>query len=237
MSAGGDLDSFLLFGSLSGVIGQYGQTNYASENIFLDAFAQYRNGLKLAASVVDIGAVEDIGFLSEHYGLMKKMRITEQEHLDAVAVAMVAHSRPIEKVPTIASRGSAVDSRFVCANTFILGLGSTIPSSSPANRAVWKKNRRMAAYQNATSDGDTDAASSNETLKSCLVSVKAYPSLLKVGGGHEALGGRDRDEAFRSATQAPGGSEYVLAVGGSEFRLVGNPRVACLVEAGLLLRH
>lgn len=181
VSAGADLDFFLLFSSLSGIIGQPGQANYASGNTFLDAFAQYRNSLGLAASVIDIGAVEDIGFISEHHGLLAKMKtsgfkgITEQELLDAMTVAMMAHSASVENL----SRSSAADSRFVDANTFVLGLGSTIPLSSSANRAVWKKDRRMAAYHNATPGGSADAAASNETLKSYLASTKADPSLLK----------------------------------------------------------
>ena len=175
VSAGADLDFMVLFSSLSGIVGQPGQANYASGNTFLDAFAQYRNGLGLAASVVDIGAVEDIGFISEHHGLMSKMKtsgfkgVTEQELLDAMAVAMLAHSRP--------SKGNdTARSCFVHANTFVLGLGSTVPVSSPANRAVWKRDRRMAAYHNVSAGAD---AASNDTLKTTLVSCKADPSLLK----------------------------------------------------------
>ena len=180
-AVGVNLDFFVLFSSLSGIIGQPGQANYASGNTFLDAFAQYRNGLGLAASVIDIGAVEDIGFISENQGMMNKMKtsgfksVSEQELLDAMAVAMVAHSQPAEGALAIASRKNP---RFVNANAFVLGLGSTVSLSSPSNRAVWKKDRRMAAYHNVTSDGD-GGATSTETLKSYLASAKADVSLLK----------------------------------------------------------
>jgi aryl carrier-like protein len=181
LDAGSDLDFFLLFSSLSGIIGQPGQANYASGNTFLDAFAQYRNGLGLAASVVDIGAVEDVGFISENQGMMSKMKtsgfkgVSEQELLDAMVVAMLSHTQPVEKVPTVASRSN---SRFVNANGFVLGLSSTISLSSPSNRAVWRRDRRMAAYHNASSDG-ANAVTSTETLKSYLANAKADPSLLK----------------------------------------------------------
>lgn len=175
VSAAADLDFMVLFSSLSGIIGQLGQANYASGNTFLDAFAQHRNGLGLAASVVDIGAVEDIGFISENHGLMSKMKtggfkgVTEQELLDAMTIAMLAHSRPPKA-------DDPADSCFVHANSFVLGLGSTVSMSSPANRAVWKRDRRMAAYHNVSAGVNVQ---SNDILKSTLAGCKADTSLLK----------------------------------------------------------
>ncbi|KAI0900051.1 fatty acid synthase S-acetyltransferase [Annulohypoxylon nitens] len=183
VTAGVDLDFFVLFSSLSGIIGQPGQANYASGNTFLDAFAQYRNGMGLAASVVDIGAVEEIGFISSQQGLMNKMKssgfkgVTEQELLDAMALATA---------PSISRQNLTNGSRFVDGNTFVLGLASTIPLSNSTNRAVWRKDRRMAAYHNA-SNGGGDAASSNETLKTFLATVKADPSLLKAAESSKTL--------------------------------------------------
>ncbi|KAI1209352.1 fatty acid synthase S-acetyltransferase [Annulohypoxylon truncatum] len=183
MAAGADLDFFVLFSSLSGIIGQPGQANYASGNTFLDAFAQYRNVLGLAASVVDIGAVEEIGFISSQQGLMNKMKstgfkgVTEQELLDAMALAMAP-----PEFRKIWSSGS----HFVDDNTFVLGLSSTIPLSSSTNRAIWRRDRRMAAYHNASS-GSADAAASNEILKTFLASVKADPSLLKAAESSKTL--------------------------------------------------
>lgn len=177
-AAGGVLDFFVLFSSLSGIIGQPGQANYASANTFLDAFAQYRNTIGLAASVVDIGAVEEIGFISENHGMINKMKtsgfkgISEQELLDAMAVAMVVHPQSVKMSAT------AGGPRFVNDTSFVLGLGSEIPLTSPANRAVWRKDRRMAAYHNAGGDGTGEAAST-ETLKTYLASARADIALLR----------------------------------------------------------
>ena len=59
------LDFFTMLSSVSGVIGNKGQANYAAGNTFLDAFASYRQSLGLAANTVDLGAIQDVGYVAE----------------------------------------------------------------------------------------------------------------------------------------------------------------------------
>ena len=59
------LDFFTMLSSISGVVGNKGQANYAAANTFLDAFASYRQGLGLCANTVDLGAIEDDGYVAE----------------------------------------------------------------------------------------------------------------------------------------------------------------------------
>ncbi len=145
LSAGSSLDFFVLFSSMSGTIGNPGQANYAAANSFLDSFAQYRTSLGLAASAIDIGAVEDVGYISHDETLLRKMRglhtygVREPELLEALGAAMTS----------LSTDSGTQRSRFVVRNHFVLGLCSTIPLSSPGNRAVWKKDRRMAVYHNS----------------------------------------------------------------------------------------
>ena len=63
------LDFFTVLSSISGVIGQKGQANYASANVFLDNFAAYRQSLGLPASSIDLGVIEDVGYVSERSDL------------------------------------------------------------------------------------------------------------------------------------------------------------------------
>ncbi|MCJ1357758.1 MAG: hypothetical protein MMC33_007754 [Icmadophila ericetorum] len=176
-SEGLDLDFFVLFSSLSGIIGQPGQANYASANTFLDAFVQFRTTLGLPASAIDIGAVGDVGYISQNQGLAQKMTTTGfkvlnlQEVLDALVLAMT--SKTMCKTEC-GSQGS----QFVDRNNFILGLGSKIPFNSPANRAVWRKDRRMAIYH-STAGGIIDTVVSSGSLKSYIASAKANTSILK----------------------------------------------------------
>lgn len=64
---------FTMLSSISGLIGQPGQANYAAANVFLDSFAYFRRGLGLKANSINLGAVEDVGYISEHTELIKVM--------------------------------------------------------------------------------------------------------------------------------------------------------------------
>ncbi|EFE31625.1 polyketide synthase, putative [Trichophyton benhamiae CBS 112371] len=183
LAAGIDLDFFVMFSSVSGIVGQAGQANYASGNSFLDAFAQYRNGLGLAASVVDMGAVEDVGWISEHKGMMGKMSrsgfkpVLEQEVIDAMAICMLVHNKPGHAAEEVLATASKNASCFVHKNTFLVGLALLIPLHDPSNYVIWKRDRRMASYHNNSTI--STATASTDILKSYLSSAQADPSILK----------------------------------------------------------
>jgi hypothetical protein len=59
------LDFFSMLSSVSGVVGMKGQANYAAANAFLDAFANYRQAQGLHANSIDLGVIEEVGFIAE----------------------------------------------------------------------------------------------------------------------------------------------------------------------------
>ncbi len=58
------LDYFVLYSSISSLIGNPGQGNYAAANAFLDAFSHYRHARKLPALTINWGAIADVGVVA-----------------------------------------------------------------------------------------------------------------------------------------------------------------------------
>lgn len=172
LKAQADLDFFILFSSLSGVVGQPGQVNYAGANTFLDAFTNYRRGLGLPACSIDIGAVEEVGYLAENQSIMQKLRVTgfngsvsEHEFLDALEAAMAKTS-----------------------DNFCLGFRPEVSLSDPANRSLWKKDIRMAVYHNNGGTTEASTGSTNDELKSFITKAKQDPAILKLPESSRLLG-------------------------------------------------
>jgi aspyridone synthetase (hybrid polyketide synthase/nonribosomal peptide synthetase) len=58
------LDFFVLFSSMSSVVGNAGQSNYNAASLFQAAIAQQRREKGLAASVMALGMVADVGYIA-----------------------------------------------------------------------------------------------------------------------------------------------------------------------------
>ncbi|KAL3417083.1 polyketide synthase [Phlyctema vagabunda] len=125
------LDFFLLFSSICGITGQWGQANYNSANSFLDAFVKYRHGNGLAASVIDIGFMGGVGMAAENAALVSNLKksgyhfLSEPELIDALSIS-ITHSRPGDK-----------------KSQFALGITTTKPITDSSCRPAWKKDARM----------------------------------------------------------------------------------------------
>ncbi|KAI0453367.1 KR domain-containing protein [Xylaria acuta] len=63
---------FTMLSSISGVAGIRGKANYSAANVFMDSFASYRRQQGLRACSVDLGVIEDSGFVANNDGFKEK---------------------------------------------------------------------------------------------------------------------------------------------------------------------
>ncbi|KAJ4419135.1 Mycolipanoate synthase [Gnomoniopsis sp. IMI 355080] len=142
------LDFFVLFSSTSGLCGYPGQVNYAAANSFLDAFSRYRRGLGLSCAVLDMGPVEDVGYVSKSAEIQDTMTragtklVTEREMLAALQLAM-ARSSPTCKEPPPVLTTMSVSAGVEESAQLGVGFDVTVPLDNPQNAVLWKRDARM----------------------------------------------------------------------------------------------
>jgi acyl transferase domain-containing protein/aryl carrier-like protein len=86
------LDFFVLFSSVTSLIGNPGQANYCAANAFLDALAHYRRARNLPALTINWGAIGEVGYLARHGAVSEHLERQGLAPLSiADATAMLEH--------------------------------------------------------------------------------------------------------------------------------------------------
>ena len=171
-----NLDFFVLFGSLSGLIGQVGQVNYAAANTFLDAFVQFQHRLDLPGSVLDIGVMGGIGYISEKPSMLAQLRfigmktLREQGLLDAFHLAIVRSSPPLSAAHgTITTSANKWFHGFSNLAQLAIGLQLSVPLNVARNQTWWKRYMRMSRYANQEKTNHLSSSDTSNTSNEGLM--------------------------------------------------------------------
>ncbi|QGA21725.1 hypothetical protein EYB26_009436 [Talaromyces marneffei] len=78
-----DLDFFVMLSSITGVIGNHGQANYAAGNTFQDQLARYRVSQGLRATSLDLSAISGVGWIAENSNIDTLLRGAAIQQLKA----------------------------------------------------------------------------------------------------------------------------------------------------------
>ncbi|KAJ5918606.1 Fum1p [Penicillium verhagenii] len=162
-----NLDFFVVFSSLTGVVGNTGQINYSAANTFLDSFTQYRRNLGLASSAIALGPVEDVGIVSRSPEILHAAR--------AIGSHLLDESEVIEGLKSAISR-SAVKSNDQNA-LVIIGLTA---SQSPDSclRPTWEAEGRYSLHHNIKSTKDSTAQPQSDHLRTLIAQAEGDPAIL-----------------------------------------------------------
>ncbi|RWQ92174.1 KR domain-containing protein [Paecilomyces variotii] len=171
-----DLDFFLLFSSMGGILGIPGQANYASANTFMDAFVQFRHSSHLPASVIDIGEVQGIGHVANNPEILNRLkllecaRMSQKDLFHAITIA-ISHSLPPQTLDY---------SRYENPAQFITGLRDTTGMLDSTGGKSMLLDSRLAAYvgNSAAVTAPTETKTSANKLNNFVSSAATDSAIL-----------------------------------------------------------
>ncbi|TDZ13320.1 Polyketide synthase-nonribosomal peptide synthetase [Colletotrichum orbiculare MAFF 240422] len=191
-----DLDFFVFLSSLTAVTGNPGQSNYSAANLFMAGLAGARRRRGLAATVMHVGAILGVGYVSEKTDASKTnfsrtsgyTLTSERDFHQHFAEAVVAGRR---------ARGweSAASGRLCGYGPLEIAMGLQKESANPEKKPFWFGNPTISHFiRNGGGTGGGSGASETATKSgSEKTSVKAQ--LASASSRAEAL--RIVKEAFR----------------------------------------
>ncbi|EJT70750.1 hypothetical protein GGTG_11773 [Gaeumannomyces tritici R3-111a-1] len=161
------LDFFMLFSSVGSIIGLPGQSNYHMANLFMATLAADRQRRGLVGSVIDVGVMLDIGYITRQSKFV-------QRNMQSMNVLGTWE----EEVHQLFAEGvfAGIPGNTRSSPEIIMGLKV---SDNPADRPFWAADPRLAYFvkdrtktfgETASVDGPSSSPSALEDLRTTLAS-------------------------------------------------------------------
>lgn len=144
------LDFFTMLSSISGVIGQKGQANYSAGNVFMDAFATYRQSLNLPANAVDLGVIQDVGYVAEQGGMTSHFDDRQWTGINEQVLRKILSYSVFQQVSPVNKASSA---------QLITGIAAPLPDDSPLIRDARFGHLFASTDSNGSGKGSADDSS------------------------------------------------------------------------------
>ncbi|KUJ07891.1 reducing type I polyketide synthase [Mollisia scopiformis] len=161
------MDFFVMLSSVTGIVGNPGQSNYAAGNTFQDALARYRVSRGEKATALDLGIILGEGFVAENQDIHDKL--VRLNMLDMISQERLFAMFDYFCDPSI-SNGTNAASQVVAGLTspgMLLQRGSEVPLA--LRRSMFRAMHHVDSVQ-----GQDDANGANEVLSSSLDVVKLF---------------------------------------------------------------
>jgi len=165
-----ELDFFTLLSSISGVVGQKGQANYSAANVFMDSFANFRNALGLPANSVNLGVIEDVGYVAEQGGMTQHFDDKQWTGINETVLRKILDFSILQQVDPLNE-----DSR----SQLITGI--PVPQPEDSDLA------RDARFSSLFIPQDENGAGASSNKSDIGREVQAFTMLLKSGAENAAL--------------------------------------------------
>ncbi|KAG5984184.1 Type I Iterative PKS [Claviceps digitariae] len=153
-----EVDFFVLLSSVAGIVGNRGQAAYSGANTFLDALAHHRRQKGLAATSINLTAVEDVGYLASNAS-----RKTE-------VLKNISGSSMSEK-EVLALVEAAVSGQ-ICDSQCITGLDLDIPTLLP----FWANDGKFSGIREKVLASEGEKVSSVSSDMSLAERLKRIPT-------------------------------------------------------------
>jgi NADPH:quinone reductase-like Zn-dependent oxidoreductase/NADP-dependent 3-hydroxy acid dehydrogenase YdfG/acyl carrier protein len=137
-----DLDHFVLFSSVAGVLGATGQANYAAGNAFLDALAAHRRAAGRRALSIEWGPWAEIGLAAEADNRGTRLAdrglgsLDPEDGLDAFAALLPGDRVDVAVMPFDAARWAEAQPTATGLLTEMLTAASAVPIAGASLRAT-----------------------------------------------------------------------------------------------------